>query len=108
MNRIVSVSHHGNGPIVKIYGELCGSRAQVIAHRLERICALKTQRLIVDLSDIGFVDSHGLGVLIHVWKSLREQKRELLLLKPRGFMKRMFEGTNLTQIFTIIDSLEAA
>ena len=108
MSRKVTVSRHGDWPVVKIHGELSGKQAQTITRRLNRICALQHRRLVVDLSETTFVDSHGLGILIHFWKCLREEKREMVFLKPQGFMKRMLDGTNLSRIFTIVDSLETA
>jgi anti-anti-sigma factor len=40
--------------------------------------------LIVDLSDVAFIDSSGLAVILEVDEQLRREQRRLAVVAPRG------------------------
>ena len=93
-------------PILEISGELAGVKVGKIAAELERLRKSRAKTIAVDLSQTTFIDSHGLGVFVYFWKTFEEQKRELVFLNPPQFLRTMFEGTNLNDVFRIVDSLE--
>jgi anti-sigma B factor antagonist len=59
----------------------------------------------MDLSDLEFMDSTGLGVLIGCLKRLKEADGTLVLTNLRPAVARVFEVTGLDRIFTIRTSL---
>jgi anti-sigma B factor antagonist len=65
-------------------------------------------RFIVDLSQVLFVDSSGLGVLLSGYKnvSLQSGRFSLAGLHPR--VQSMFELTRLNQVFEIFANLDEA
>ncbi|MGQ0678157.1 MAG: STAS domain-containing protein [Actinomycetota bacterium] len=65
-------------------------------------------RLAFDLSDMEFMDSSGLGVLIAALKRVKEHEGELVLLSPRDQMRRILSLTGLDSILTIRRSLGEA
>jgi anti-sigma B factor antagonist len=44
----------------------------------------EAHRLVVDLTDVSFIDSTGLGALIELHTHLRREKRELAVVAPAG------------------------
>lgn len=44
----------------------------------------EAHRLVVDLTDVSFIDSTGLGALIELHTNLRREKRELAVVAPAG------------------------
>jgi anti-anti-sigma factor len=42
------------------------------------------QGVVVDLSDVNFIDSSGLGALVELYQRLRRKKRRLAVVAPRG------------------------
>ena len=59
--------------------------ASVDAFRATLATALdQTGGVIVDLSDIDFLDSSGLGAIVEASEQLRGQGRELAVVAPRG------------------------
>lgn len=63
-------------------------------------------RLAVDLADMEFMDSSGLGVLIAALKRLQEHDGELVLVSPRDQMRRILKLTGLDKILTIAERLD--
>ena len=63
-------------------------------------------RLAVDLAEMEFMDSSGLGVLIAALKRLKEHDGELVLASPRDQMRRILKLTGLDKILTIAERLD--
>lgn len=66
------------------------------------------QNLVVDLSEVRFIDSSGLGALLSGYKNatLRSGTFVLSGLQPR--VQSMFELTRLHRVFEIFPNIEAA
>ncbi|HOW63672.1 MAG TPA: STAS domain-containing protein [Candidatus Paceibacterota bacterium] len=60
-------------------------------------------RLDIDLSEVTFMDSAGLGTLISLRKSLDTQKGTVRLLHPAPNVCQILEITRLRQVFEIIN-----
>lgn len=52
--------------------------------------------LVLDLTDVSFMDSSGLRVVIDLHKTMRERSGRLILRKPSPTVSRLLEVTNLT------------
>jgi anti-sigma B factor antagonist len=64
--------------------------------------------VVVDLSEVTFVDSTGLGALIGAGKRLRGAEGSLDIVCPRGSIRRLLELTSLDSIIDIYASREEA
>jgi len=64
-------------------------------------------RVVLDMENIGFVDSSGLGALVAVFKLVsRERSFELAGLQPP--VQKLFELTRMNTVFQLHDSAAAA
>jgi anti-sigma B factor antagonist len=64
-------------------------------------------RFILDLHDVEFIDSSGLGAVVAAMKQLRPgQKLELAALQP--IVEKVFRLTRMDSIFTIHDQADQA
>ena len=61
------------------------------------------QRLLLDMSDIAFLDSTGLGALVRLNQRSRELDLEMLLVSPSPPVVRLLELTGLEQQFAVSD-----
>lgn len=59
--------------------------------------------LVLDLADVTFVDSTGLGVIMGAHKALRDRDGTLILRRPPGTVRRLLEVTQLTGELKIED-----
>jgi anti-anti-sigma factor len=94
-------------PVIEIIGELAGKNVGEVAVRLAQLRSSAEKNIAIDLKRTTFVDSHGLGVFVYCWRLLEKEKRNLLFVRPQGFVLNMLQNTNLDQIFTVVESIEA-
>lgn len=59
----------------------------------------QTQRLVLDLTDVTYLDSSGLGTLVGIYVSCRRQECELKLVNLNARLKQLFRLTHLAKIF---------
>jgi anti-sigma B factor antagonist len=64
--------------------------------------------VIVDLTDVSFIDSTGLSALIVGVKHLRKHGGELRLAGLQPQSQRVFEVTGLTEVFSLHEDVEGA
>ncbi|MFB2802221.1 STAS domain-containing protein [Shewanella seohaensis] len=67
-----------------------------------------TNRLIINLEQVKYIDSSGLSVLISALKRAQQQDGEILLLSPSAHVRALIELTRLHQIFSIYEDQDAA
>jgi anti-sigma B factor antagonist len=65
-------------------------------------------RVVIDLSEVTFLDSTALGVLIGAVKRLRSRGGALAIVNTDASIAKTFQITGLDQIFTIVPSREEA
>jgi anti-sigma B factor antagonist len=65
-------------------------------------------RVLIDLCDVSFLDSTGLGLLMNALRRLEYADRRLLIACVEGPVRRVFELTRLSDQFEIFDSAGAA
>jgi anti-sigma B factor antagonist len=86
---------------VRLVGELDMSTAPQLRDELLGLAANGPAQVTVDLSELAFVDSTGLSVLITGLKRLRQQGGDMALRGPTPATRRVLEITGLTEVFSI-------
>ncbi|SOB94964.1 STAS domain-containing protein [Rhodobacter maris] len=75
--------------------------------RMREVTMQPSQRVLLDLSRVGFLDSSGLGAVVAVMKSLSpERSLELVGLTPN--VERVFRLTRMDSVFTLHPDVDAA
>jgi len=62
--------------------------------------------LILDLSELDFMDSTGLRVIVSAASRARDDERRLVLVKGPEVVQRVFEITRLAERLDIVDSVD--
>jgi len=65
-----------------------------------------TSSLAIDLTDVSFMDSSGLGVIVRGLKRCREADKDLDLVITNERVLKVFGITGLDQVIPIHDSIE--
>ncbi len=68
----------------------------------------KIKTFVIDLSQVRYISSSGLGVLITMLTKMRNVGGEVYLTTPSEHVKKLLIITKLNNIFTVFDSVEAA
>ena len=100
----LSVTVSGGRPEyeLRLLGELDMSTAPQLREELLRVISDGARMVTVDLSELAFVDSTGLSVLITGLKRLRQQGGEMALRSPTPGTRRVLEITGLTEVFAVL------
>ena len=62
----------------------------------------------IDISELQFINSHGLGLLVTVLTKFRNKGGEVILVKPSEHINKLLIITKLAAIFTIVETKEEA
>jgi anti-sigma B factor antagonist len=106
-NPIQGVEKQGDACVVKLAGELDLYNAPQVRLALSEACGDSTDRVVVDLSEVEFIDSTALGVLIEARTRL-ENRRAFLLAAPGLETRRALEISGLDRHFAVHDSVSEA
>jgi len=68
----------------------------------------KPKRLIVDLSQVPYIDSSGIAVLIGALQSLELEGGVFMIAGAREGVRMIFESAKLDQYFRLFPDIEAA
>lgn len=66
---------------------------------VEAACEDSPGTVVLDLSAIDFVDSHGFQLLASTHEALTDDGCQLVLIEPDGPVRRVFEITGFDQLF---------
>ena len=98
----------GNTLVVKILAvRLDAQSAPEVKRRIGDWIRSGHRRLVLDLSDVEFIDSSGLRTLVFALKQLGSYQ-DLAISGPRDAVVNMFKLTRLYQIFNIFSDSEKA
>jgi anti-anti-sigma factor len=101
------VEQRNGAVVVRLGGELDLYNADEIRHALTGAIVGGAARIVVDMSDVDFVDSTALGVLIEA-RTRMANRKGFLLAAPGLETRRALEISGLDRHFAVHESLEAA
>lgn len=85
---------------ILLCGELDEYTAQNVRSNLDAL--IDTQKgyvqVVIDLSELTFMDSTGVGVLIGRYKKLREKNKPIFITNPSRVAERIFKMSGLYEI----------
>lgn len=90
--------------ILAASGEIHVSTAPELAERLTAAIAAGRTRLVLDFSDVEFIDSTGLSVLLNALRRLARADGALVLVCTNPTVLRLFEITRLDSTFDLVAS----
>lgn len=84
--------------IVELAGELDVSCANDLKDELESNIEEKFSDVKVDMSNLQYIDSTGIGVIVGAMKKLRSGKKDITIVEAKENVKKIFKITGLDQI----------
>jgi anti-anti-sigma factor len=83
--------------LIRCIGKLTYTSCEVLRSTVEGLLP-QTKRLVLDLKDMTYLDSFGLGVLVGVYLSAKRQDCQLRLINVDQQAKNIIRITNLTYL----------
>lgn len=93
--------------IMKLCGRLDGPNPAILKKKLAEQLR-RRKRLIIDLSQVSFIDSTGLGVLVGALKKAISREGDIRLVNPTQNVMMLMEITRVDRVFLVYSSQEMA
>ncbi len=97
-----------DGVLMRPTGEIDLSCAATLRQHLSKVQEGTPGRLIVDLSQVPYMDSSGVATLVEAMQVARRSESKLVLCALQDKVRSIFEIARLDMVFTIVDSVEEA
>jgi anti-sigma B factor antagonist len=104
---VLRIEEVGTARVVSLGGELDLYNAEQVRTALADACADTPERVVVDLSEVEFIDSTALGVLIEARTKL-DNRRGFLLAAPALETRRALQISGLDRHFSVHDTVPEA
>jgi anti-sigma B factor antagonist len=99
----------GGTTVLRIGGMVkVGETVRELESSLERAASERTGAVVLDLTDLEYMDSTAVGVLVGALHRLKGEGRELLLVKPRERIAALLHVANLDSLFEIYATVDEA
>ena len=88
-------------------GVLDSTQAAEVRTQVSEALATGARTLLIDLENITFIDSSGLGTLVSMLKKVRSQDCEMVVCSASPQVKMLFELTSMDQVFQVYEDRAA-
>jgi anti-sigma B factor antagonist len=104
----MDVERRGPAAVVRVRGSAGMEEADQFRRRLEQLAEQPFAIIALDLGQLEFISSAGLGALISAHKKARPHEGRIRLVNPQPMILRVLETTRLTSVFEVFGTLEEA
>lgn len=106
----MEVTKHENGQVtvINLKGRLDLASGAGLKDEVKALMGNEKTLIHMNLKDVDFINSSGLGVLVSIMKEVRLQKGRLTLSNLASYVQEIFEITQLSHIFEIYTTEEEA
>ncbi len=102
------VEERGDAVVISPQGDLHRETAEGFQIVTDELLGAGRQYFVVDLGEVSFVDSAGLGALVRLYKRVRIGEGDVRLARVSPNVMQILELTRLNRVFDIFDSPQEA
>lgn len=84
---------------INLEGELDVSTADKLKEYLNELLNQEMVDMKLNLENLEYIDSTGLGVMIGILKKLKIENKEIYIVNPKNNVRKIFNITGLDKIF---------
>ncbi len=100
----IALEDVGGHSVIVLSGEVDVYSAPKLRDTIRNLVEEGRYRIVVDLEDVTFLDSTGLGVLVGGLKRVKHHQGDLGIICNQERIMRIFRITGLTKVFNIYSS----
>ncbi len=102
------IEEHEGVVVVSPQGDLHRDSVEGFQALTDELLGAGRQYFVVDLAQVSFVDSAGLGALVRLYKRVRIGEGDVRIARVSPNVMQIFDLTRLTRVFDISPSAEEA
>lgn len=97
-----------NGVILEMSGDLTYANREQFKTAVEKIRQTGCRHLILNMADVRFVDSSGLGLLALVSQNFKLSQGRVSMLKPQSYVREIMSLANIQKLIPVYDNEQDA
>ncbi len=94
------------GAVLLLSGEIDLYSTSELWKMVSGILELGRKHLILDVSDVNYLDSSGVGVVIRLLQELKKQGGKLLVAGLQGSPRQVLQMSNIISLLQLCDNVE--
>lgn len=94
--------------VLDLAGRMDINASDSINKHIDEIIEKNGKLILLNFSQIDFVSSPGLVILVSILKKIRKQQGKIVLCNLQSYVREVFEVTQLTKVFEVYDSEDEA
>lgn len=102
------ITQHDSATVIRLSGEVDMSRSPGVHQALVEVLQGRPARLVIDLTEVSYMDSSGVGVLVDALRRMRTTSGKLALVAVAPRVLSVLQITKLDQFFEMYSTLQEA
>ena len=94
--------------IIDVKGDLDLYNAHELKDIVNKLISKNIEKLVINLENVEYIDSSGVGALIHIFTSMRKLGAQLKIARVHGSVAKVITLTKLMGYFPIVDNINVA
>jgi anti-sigma B factor antagonist len=100
------IADGAGGVVISPVGDIDMSRSPEFRTALRGVNDRKPRRLVVNLADVGYMDSSGLATLVECMRTAKANRTEMILCGMNDRVRAIFDIARLDQFFNIVPTVD--
>jgi anti-sigma B factor antagonist len=104
----LKIRKSGESYIIDVNGEMDLYNSYRLKELVMKMLEKKVGRFVVNLEQVDYIDSSGIGALIYICSTIKKANLHLYITNIHGSVKKVIELTKLMSYFPISPTIEEA
>jgi len=104
----LKIRKNGDNYIIDVNGEMDLYNSYKLKELVMKMLEKKVSRYIINLENVDYIDSSGIGALIYICSTIRKLNLKLVITNIHGSVKKVIELTKLMGYFPITPTIDEA
>jgi anti-anti-sigma factor len=102
----ITHNNYQSVPVLQLTGSLMDTDAFMFSRELRNLIKTGHTQVGIDISQLEYIDSHGLGLIVYHSNTLQKEQRQLIVYNtnpdPESYINRLINSTNLHIALNIV------
>ncbi len=94
--------------LLKLEGDIDIAVAPQLREALEKILEEGAKKIVIDITNVPFIDSTGLGLFVNAYKKVSQRGGWVAFVGASRAIRKIFQLTKLEVLFKFCDTIEEA